>query len=96
LSDKFGDMGIVCYVIVDMSAVRSGGMAVITDFVMSCRAMGRTLEFFAYRHVLEQLKLSGVETPPDIDFSPSAKNRQFAEFIAKIAKSEINTYCSLG
>jgi FkbH-like protein len=95
LSDKFGDMGIVCYVVVDMSSARSDGAAVITDFVMSCRAMGRTLEFFAYQYVLKQLKISGVETPPKIDFSPSAKNRPFAEFLENVAKGETNTYCSL-
>jgi predicted enzyme involved in methoxymalonyl-ACP biosynthesis len=62
---------------------------------MSCRAMGRTLEFFAYQYVLKQLKISGVETPPKIDFSPSAKNRPFAEFLENVAKGETNTYCSL-
>ena len=93
LSDKFGDMGIVCYVVVDISAAQSGGEAVITDFVMSCRAMGRTLEFFAYQYVLGQLKIYGIETLPKIDFSPSAKNRPFAEFLEKLAQGRLETYC---
>jgi predicted enzyme involved in methoxymalonyl-ACP biosynthesis len=93
LSDKFGDMGIVCYVVVDISAAKSGGEAVITDFVMSCRAMGRTLEFFAYQYVLMQLKNSGIDAPPKVDFSPSAKNRPFAEFLEKLTQGRLETYC---
>ena len=83
LSDKFGAMGIVCYVVADVAARR------ITDFVMSCRAMGRTLEFFAYRHVCQDL---GAETVP-IDFSATAKNGPFAAFLEKLAHGERETFC---
>ena len=84
LSDKFGAMGIVCYVVVDVAARR------ITDFVMSCRAMGRTLEFFAYRHVCQDL---GVETVP-IDFRATAKNGPFAAFLGRISRGETETFCN--
>ena len=70
-SDRFGDQGIVCYVVADLATRR------ITDFVMSCRAMGRTLEHFAYRHVAAELGCR-----PDIDFVPTAKNRPFREFLS--------------
>ena len=83
LSDKFGAMGIVCYVVADAAACR------ITDFVMSCRAMGRTLEFFAYRHVCQDL---GVETVP-IDFRATAKNGPFAAFLEKLAQGTRETFC---
>ena len=83
LSDKFGAMGIVCYVVADATARR------ITDFVMSCRAMGRTLEFFAYRHVCQDL---GAETVP-IDFRATAKNGPFAAFLEKLAHGERETFC---
>jgi FkbH-like protein len=83
LSDKFGAMGIVCFVVADVAACR------ITDFVMSCRAMGRTLEFFAYRHVCQDL---GAETVP-IDFSATAKNGPFAAFLEKLAHGERETFC---
>lgn len=69
-SDRFGEQGLVCYVVVDRAAGR------ITDFVMSCRAMGRTLEHFAYRYVTAR---EGRRLP--IDFSPTAKNRPFREFL---------------
>lgn len=68
--DKFGEQGLVCYVVVDLARRR------ITDFVMSCRAMGRTLEHFAFAFVCENLGYA-----PEVDFSPSAKNAPFRQFL---------------
>ena len=62
----------------------------ITDFVMSCRAMGRTLEFFAYNHVRREL---GGDAPPRIDFVPTAKNAPFAAFLDRLAAGERTTFC---
>lgn len=69
-SDKFGEQGLVCYIVADLAARR------ITDFVMSCRAMGRTLEHFAYAYVCESLGFA-----PSVDFTPSAKNAPFRLFL---------------
>jgi len=68
--DRFGEQGLVCYVVCDLAAGR------ITDFVMSCRAMGRTLEHFAYRHVSDAL---GRRLP--VDYVPTAKNAPFKAFL---------------
>ena len=68
--DKFGEQGLVCYVVVDVPARR------ITDFVMSCRAMGRTLEHFAFAFVCKSLGFT-----PKVDFAPSAKNAPFRQFM---------------
>ena len=88
LSDRFGAMGIVCYVISDVASLR------ITDFVMSCRAMGRTLEFFALRHVCDAL---GAEpSAVGIDFRRTEKNAPFAAFLERISAGDIATYCSCG
>lgn len=70
VGDRFGEMGIVCYVVVDQTSRR------ITDYVMSCRAMGRTLEHFAYAYVVREL---GYE--PSVDFIPTAKNGPFKSFL---------------
>jgi FkbH-like protein len=78
--DRFGEQGLVCYVIVDIPSKR------ITDFVMSCRAMGRTLEHFACRHIEEKLGFL-----PEIDFVQTAKNAPFKEFLATIS-SRPKTY----
>ena len=75
--DAFGEMGLVCYVIYDCATAR------ITDFVMSCRAMGRTLEHFAINHVRHEL---ASETLPlaGIDFVSTAKNAPFCEFLSTL------------
>ncbi len=78
LRDRFGEMGLVCYVVVD---VARGAM---TDFVMSCRAMGRTLEFFAYGYVCGDLGRESME----IDFRPTDKNAPFAAFLASLSHGE--------
>lgn len=72
-SDRFGEQGLVCYVVVNLASRR------ITDFVMSCRAMGRTLEHFAYGYVTRALGYA-----PEVDFSRTAKNSPFAEFLAEL------------
>lgn len=84
LSDRFGAMGIVCFVVADVKAHR------ITDFAMSCRAMGRTLEFFAYNHVCREL---GGGRSPEVDFSPTEKNAPFAEFLKRLDSGERTTFC---
>lgn len=78
LSDDFGDFGLIAYIIYSSATHR------ITDFVMSCRAMGRRVEFTALNFVRtalasEQLLLDG------IDFIPSAKNTPFATFLASLS-----------
>ncbi len=68
--DRFGAQGLVLYLVVDLKA------GVIVDFVMSCRAMGRTLEHFALAYVERILGRS-----LQIDFIPSPKNKPFAAFL---------------
>ena len=79
-SDRFGEQGVVCYIVADLKSRR------LTDFVMSCRAMGRTLEHFAYRHVSRDLGY-----PPAVDFAPTAKNAPFKDFLANL-KPEMDSY----
>ena len=72
--DRFGEQGLVCYIVADVPSRR------ITDFVMSCRVMGRTLEYFAFAHACREL---GFE--PSIDFEPTAKNAPFKTFLDSLA-----------
>ena len=88
LSDNFGDMGLVCYIIYDCSSSR------VTDFVMSCRAMGRTLEHFALNHVRHELAAEGLSLR-GIDFAPTAKNAPFKAFLDSASHlSELLTHVS--
>ena len=75
--DAFGEMGLVCYVIYDCATAR------ITDFVMSCRAMGRTLEHFAVNHVRHALAAEGLPLA-GIDCVPTAKNAPFRDFLSNL------------
>lgn len=79
--DRFGEQGLVCYVVVDVVARR------ITDFVMSCRAMGRTLEHFALGYVAKEMGFM-----PEVDFVPTAKNAPFAAFLSSIGKGLATHY----
>lgn len=71
-ADKFGLQGLVLYAIVDLNR------KAITDFVMSCRAMGRTLEYAAMEHICRRCGFV-----PSIDFVKSAKNLPFEEFLLR-------------
>jgi len=75
--DAFGEMGLVCYVIYDCATAR------ISDFVMSCRAMGRTLEHFAVNYVRRELADEGLPLA-GIDCIPTAKNGPFREFLSAL------------
>lgn len=72
--DRYGDMGLVLYIVWQTGR--------ITDFVMSCRAMGRTLEDFAISFVEGELKKEGLPFE-GIDFVPTQKNGPFAAWLAR-------------
>ena len=75
--DAFGEMGLVCYVVYDCATAR------ITDFVMSCRAMGRTLEHFAVNYVRHALAAEGLPLI-GIDCVPTVKNGPFRDFLSTL------------
>ena len=79
-SDSFADQGLVAYAVIDMRLRR------VTDFAMSCRAMGRTLEYFIWHHLVSIL---GFE--PEIDYRPTAKNAPFAAFLADRSRPHFYT-----
>ena len=86
--DAFGEMGLVCYVVYDCATAR------VTDFVMSCRAMGRTLEHFAINHVRRALADEGLPLA-GIDCVPTAKNGPFREFLSTLdlSRDAVTWYC---
>lgn len=55
-SDKFGDLGLVAFANVKLA----GDKADIVDFVMSCRAMNRRIEFMVERELEERLASLGI------------------------------------
>ena len=84
-ADRFGEQGLVCYAVADLVARR------VTDFVMSCRAMGRTLEHFAWAHICAALGYA-----PEVDFRETAKNGPFRAFWQKLPEPGSTHYRAAG
>lgn len=58
LKDKFGDYGLVSVV---LAVAETSGALEIDTWLMSCRAMGRTLEHFVFNHLCEQAAKIGYQ-----------------------------------
>ena len=75
--DAFGEMGLVCYVVYDLASAR------VTDFVMSCRAMGRTIEHFALNFVRQALADEGLPLA-GVDCAATDRNGPVRAFLASV------------
>ena len=73
VSDRFGDNGVVAAIVVDCG----GSTPVVTDFVMSCRVMGKNIENGLLEDVEEDLRGKGYEYLRGI-YIPTAKNMPVA------------------
>ncbi len=82
--DVYAEQGIVAYVIVNVSDKTD---VRITDFVMSCRVMGRTLEHYIVSYLEE---IFGFR--PEIDFVPTEKNLPFKEFLNSLSQNQVTYY----
>lgn len=69
IEDCFGDYGIVSAVIVDVA-----NEPVIEEFVLSCRVMGKTVEYAIISQIEKELAQEGFETLRGI-YIPTAKNK---------------------
>ena len=52
LSDKFGDYGIVGFIM----AIKKNQSWVIDEFVFSCRALGRNIEYILLKKLIQKLR----------------------------------------
>jgi len=88
VADKFGDYGLVGLMLVEVKP----GAAVIRNFLMSCRALGRMIEQDFYDHVVSDLSSRGL-VPGEIIFRETAKNKPARLFMDKLntrAKKDIS------
>jgi len=76
VSDRFGDYGIVIEAIV---TPETGG-AFLDTFLMSCRVMGRGVEYTFIDHVIRELHKRGF-TKLAAEFIPTAKNKPSEHFL---------------
>lgn len=82
VKDKFGDNGLtgVCIVKEDPADPKT---AVIDSLLMSCRILGRNIEFMYVNTILHNLSIGGYETVSAI-YSPTKKNAQVESFYEKV------------
>ena len=69
VADKFGDYGLVGLILVEIQEKQ----AVIRNFLMSCRALGRLIEHDFFNYVIKELGERGLELS-EVLFKETAKN----------------------
>ena len=79
LKDTFGDMGVVALVI---ALPQNPQTLEIDTFLLSCRALGRTLEHFAIADLVDFAKTKGFKHIRGI-YEPTQKNSQTKDLFAK-------------
>lgn len=70
INDKFGDYGLSGVLLVSLS----GDLAMIDNFLLSCRVLGRKVENTILNYLFEQLKKKGIKRV-DAKFIKSKKNK---------------------
>lgn len=83
-SDHFGDMGLVGIIGVEAD----GRVGRLTDFILSCRVMGRKVEEAMLHLASQQLAALGASIMK-IDYLPTARNRPTHEVLHKAGIAEI-------
>lgn len=88
VADKFGDYGLVGLILVEIE----GSRAVMRNFLMSCRALGRLIEHDFFNHVVKELGEKGIALA-EIRYKETAKNipaRIFFEGLEMNAKKGVS------
>lgn len=78
VKDKFGDSGLTGVAIVSFTE----GKGVINDFLMSCRVMGRNIEFVFIDYIINYLKSKGCDSVA-AQYIPTMKNKPVSDFYDK-------------
>jgi predicted enzyme involved in methoxymalonyl-ACP biosynthesis len=79
VKDKFGDNGITVVSIIKIN----GDIAEVDSYLLSCRILGRGIEFVYLKYLLNKLWRHGIKTIR-ASYLPSSKNRQVKDFYDKI------------
>ena len=85
-SDRFGDQGLISFVHV----VITEGEAEIVDWVMSCRAMNRRIEFAVFDELKKTLTSRGIGTLR-AHWKKTAKNAPVADLFDKLGFARVET-----
>ncbi len=79
VTDKFGDNGITALAIVEIK----DSLAEIETLLLSCRILGRTIEFTFLNHILLNIFDQHNVTSVRAIYKPTKRNAQILEFMAK-------------
>ena len=83
VEDRYGDMGITGVLI----AKRDGSVASIDTMLLSCRVLGRQLEFSFVDQCLKLLEDRWGKLRWEADYDPTRKNAQVADFWDRVGFS---------
>ena len=78
--DKFGPLGKIAVVV----GARHSGGAVVSSWVMSCRAFSRRIEYATLQYLFEQLDVERIS----LDFEATERNGPLREFLASLGIRE--------
>ncbi len=87
VSDSFGDNGLTAVVMVN---IQEGKLATISDFVMSCRIMGRRIENAVLDDVESDLQKAGCDEIEGI-YVPTKKNLPVRELYASLGYKAVSS-----
>ena len=90
VADRYGELGLVAFV----QVVLDGARAEIVDWVMSCRAMNRRIEFTIEREVESALMRQGVQQLAGT-YRPTAKNRPVEGLFESFGFKVVDTECNI-
>ncbi|MDH5582883.1 MAG: hypothetical protein OEY82_03365, partial [Gammaproteobacteria bacterium] len=94
VADRYGDMGVTGVMI----ARRKGSSAVIDTFLLSCRVLGRQLEFAFIDQCMRQIENEWRIDSWETEYIPTRKNSQVSDFWDRVGferkkvKSETQYY----
>lgn len=86
--DKFGDYGVVGLVIVELNELNN--TAIIDSFLMSCRIIGRNIEYALFDFLVEQLRLKNINSIEAM-YIKSPKNEMVANYYENLGFGIIKT-----
>lgn len=84
VSDRFGDNGLVAAAILNLS----DRIPVIEEFVMSCRVMGKNIEYAVIEDIEKEMQQAGYESLKGI-YLPTAKNKPVAQLYEQLGYEEV-------
>lgn len=84
VEDRFGDNGIVAALIIDKSGVR----AEVEEFAMSCRVMGKNIEFAIMDAIEDDLRREGLQVVYG-KYLPTSKNKPVEDLYEKLGYRKI-------